>query len=594
MILQVLVRHYDALAVNGKISPEGWSLARVSFALVIDDNGRLTNIISLKQIPDGGKKELPVSILVPEQVKKSSGIAANFLCENSTYFLGIDEKENPERALKCFQAAGKFHHEILQQAEGKTAKAVLDFFDTWNPAEARENEILQPYLKEITVGANLIFKVTDGMFAQEDSEIQSIWEAKSAVISPNSTVMRCLVTGEKAPIARLHPSIKGINGAQPSGASLVSFNAPAFESYGHEASDKTGQGVNAPVSEKAAFKYGTALNYLIADRKHVQRIADTTILYWAENAEPMCQDIFSAECFGSNNITIADLDGIVKEIVSGGSVSCEGTTLKADNPFYILGLAPNASRLSVSFFLQNDFGTILKNLSQHHENLRIVQPSYAEQHELPLWQLLNETANQNATHKIPPAPMAAAVLRSIIQGTDYPASLFENVMLRIRTEHDIRWQKAAIIKAYFIKNNNIQNKQKIREVAQVELNEESDYLPYVLGRLFAVLEMIQKDANPGIKSTIRDKYFGSASATPASVFPLLLRLSQHHLKKIPEKGGYLDSLVSDLEGRIRQTLPGHMTLQEQGAFFLGYYHERQMLYTPRKEKNQTEEEQKDE
>lgn len=580
MILQSLVRYYDTLAANGEISPAGWSTAKVSLALRLAPDGTPLGMASLKVTPKNGKKEIPQVLTVPEQVKRAVNISANFLCDNGSYMLAIDDKGKPERTKKCFEAAKELHHAVLDGVESEAAKAVLAFFDTWDIDTAAENEQLADYLDEIKAGGNVIFQMDDGNYAQEDSAVRAAWEKYHTHASPDAVIMRCLVTGEEAPIARLHPNIKGISGAQSSGASLVSYNAYAFESYGHEDKrDGTGQGQNAPVSEAAAFKYGTALNYMIADREHVQHIADTTVLCWAEDAEPVEQDIWMASVYGSNEIDQQTLDGIVKALAGGGTTKFQDKEIRYDNPFYVLGLAPNASRLSVRFFLQNEFGKMLENLHKHQERLEIVQPM-GEKHALPLWHLLNETANQNSKNKTPPAPMAGAVLTAILMGTDYPASLFEAVMLRIRAEHDINWRKAAILKAYFLKNKGITIP---KEVFQVELNKDSSCTPYVLGRLFAVLERVQTTATPGIKATIRDKYFTSASATPAAIFPLLLSLSQHHQRKLTEGSKvYFDKIITELENRIHTTLPTRFSLQEQGAFYLGYYHEKQALYTSKK------------
>lgn len=591
MILQSLVRHYDALAARGKISPVGWSTAKVAFALELARDGSLLGVIPMKIPSKGDKKEVPQPMRVPEQVKKASGVAANFLCDSGAYVLGIDNKGKPERTKKCFEASKQLHHEILDGVEDEAADAVLHFFDTWQTDTAEKNNVLADFLDEIKAGASIIFKTEDGGNIQDDIKVKAAWEKHCTQKSDGAVMMRCLVTGEKAPVARLHPNIKGIKGAQPSGASLVSYNAPAFESYGHELLDDTGQGLNGPVSELAAFKYTTALNYMTADRNHVQHIADTTVLYWADDAEPAYQDIFSAEAFSSSDsINEADLKGIVNALAGGGNTRFQDTELKADNPFYVLGLAPNASRLSVRFFLQNEFGRMLENLHEHNKRLEITRPSFETKTSLPLWNLLNETANQNSKNKTPPPPMTGAVLMSILTGSDYPASLFENVMLRIRAEHDISWQKAAIIKAYYLKNKRMTVPE---EVLQVELNEKSDYTPYVLGRLFALLEMVQKTANPGIKTTIQNKYFTSASATPATIFPLLLSLSQHHQRKLSEGSKiYYDKKITGLENRLHETLPTHFTLQEQGAFYLGYYHEKQALFISDKKDDSKNEEDK--
>ena len=577
MILQALYQYYDALAARGEISPPGWCDAKVSFALDIDESGTLRGVIPLKRVPDGGKKEIPQTMRVPEQVKKTSGVAANFLCENSSYFLGVDGKGNPTRSRQCFEAAKTLHGAILSGVDSPAARGVLGFFDRWQPENAEAHPALADYLEEIKKGANLVFSV-NGQYAQQDPAIREAWQNHCAAKSDGAVVGRCLVTGQTAPIARLHPAIKGVQGAQSSGASLVAFNATAFESYGHELADKTGQGLNAPVSESAAFAYGTVLNRLLADREHVQYIGDTAVLCWAEDAEPLCQDLFCGAMFGSayERITQKDLWGTVKALADGAPVDLDGIPLHPENHFYVLGLAPSAARLSVRFFLQDTFGNMLKHLLEHYQRLEIAKPSYVENGALPLWRLLGETVNPNSREKKASPPMAGAVARSVLTGGMYPVSLFEQTMMRIRAEQTVSYGRAAIIKAFLTKNDQFRVP---KEVLTVELNEQSAYLPYVLGRLFAVLERVQLDANPGIKATIKDKYFNSASSSPATVFPLLTKLSQSHLRKLNTglRISY-EKRITELEGRICQTLPAHMSLPEQGAFHLGYYHQVQKLY----------------
>lgn len=577
MILQALNECYSALAKRGEISLPGWCDAKVSYALDIDEQGTLHGLIPLKTSPDG-KKEVPRILRVPEQTKKTSGVSANFLCENGSYFLCVDGKGKPQRTRQCFDAARALHEELLAAVDSPAARGVRAFFGSWQPDKAEEHPALLPYLDDIKKGANLVFSV-DGQYAHEDGAICAAWQAHYAQRSSDAAQGRCLVTGQIAPIARLHPSIKGVRDAQPSGASLVSFNAAAFESYGHELADGTGQGLNSPVSEQAAFAYGTALNYLLADRDHVQYIGDAAVICWAEDAEPLCQDVFCGSMFGSasERITNNELWSTVKALAGGGTVSVSGVLLRPENHFFVLGLAPSASRLSVRFFLQDTFGSMLSNLLAHYERLNIVKPAYVTKSELPLWELLNETVNQKSRDKKASPPMASAVARAILTGGVYPVSLFEQTLMRIRAEQNVTYGRAAIIKAFLLRNELFHVP---KEVLEVELNEQSTYLPYVLGRLFAVLERVQADANPGINATIRDKYFNSASATPAAIFPLLTKLSQSHLRKL-NTGLRIthEKLITELEGRITQTLPARLSLPEQGAFHLGYYHQVQKFYT---------------
>ncbi len=576
MILQALNTYYDALAHRGDVTPPGWSVAKVSFALCIDTQGALLGVMPLKIMPPNGKKEIPQPMQVPEQVKKASGIAANFLCENSSYFLGIDEKGKPERTRQCFEAAKVLHREILADVASPAARAVCAFFEQWKPEKAAQHPALTPYLKEILQGVSMIFSF-NGRYVHDDPAVQSAWQAHVSARSEKANKGRCLVTGIQGPIARLHPAIKGVRGAQATGASLVSFNAAAFESYGHEQRDETGQGLNSPVCEQAAFKYGAALNRLVSDRAHVQFIGDTSVVYWAEDAEPLCQDLFDCAMFGatSNQITDEDLRYAVKSLSSGNPVDINGIPLEPDNRFYVLGLAPSAGRVSVRFFLQNTFGRMLANLQAHYDRLTIVKPQNVSG-DLSLWRMLDETVNRKSNDRQASPPMAGAVTRAILSGGEYPVSLLEQTMLRIRAEQNITYGRAAILKAFFLKNREFNVPE---EVLTVELNEQSTYLPYVLGRLFAVLERVQSVANPGINATIKDKYFNSACATPAAIFPLLTKLSQSHLRKL--EGGtrvYFEKLIGELECRIHETLPARLSLPDQGTFHLGYYHQVQKFF----------------
>ena len=577
MILQALCRYYDALAARGAISQPGWCGVKVSFALSIDEQGALRGVIPLKVSSSDGKKELPQVIEVPAQAKRASGVCANFLCDNSSYFFGVDGKGKPERSLQCFAAAKKLHEEILSETDSPAARAVLAFFAQWQPETALSHPVLASCLDEIIKGANLVFSVND-LYPQQDPAIRAAWQAHSMNRSAGAAAGRCLVSGRTGAIARLHPSVKGVQGAQSSGASLVSFNAPAFESYGHETVDNTGQGLNSPVSEAAASAYGAALNQLLSDRRHVQYLGDTAIVCWAEDAEPLYQDIFCGALFGGaeDRITQEDLWGVVAALADGGLVDVDGIPVHPENHFFVLGLAPNAARLSVRFFLQDTFGNLLIHVQEHHKRLRIAKPAYLENGALPMWKLQTEIANPNSRDKKAVSLMMGATIRAVLSDGNYPASLFAQTMLRIRAEQAVTYGRAAVLKAFFLQNTHFHIPE---EVLTVELNEQSTYLPYLLGRLFAVLERVQADANPGIKSTIKDKYFNSASATPATIFPLLTKLSQSHLRKL--SAGlriHYEKQICDIEGRIRQTLPARMSLPEQGAFHLGYYHQVQKQF----------------
>lgn len=572
MILQALARYYEDLLSRGEIDAPGWTPAKISYALCLNEKGRLTQVVPTMEKVSKGKKTVlqPQVFPLPAAVKRTVGIDSNFLWDNSTYLLGVDQKGKPERSRDCFAAAAQKHHAVLDGIDSSIARAILAFFDTWQPSQAAEHSALAGLLEEVTAGANLLFRV-DGCYPQKDVAIREAWQSYRESSNPDAVRMQCLVTGREDEITATHPAIKGVRDAQSSGAALVSFNAPAFCSYGRE------QNFNAPVGKYAAFAYTAALNHLLADRNNVQLISDTTVVCWAEGADPAYQSFAMTAFFGAESgLSDNDLRAALKRLADG--LPCDDLGIDPERPFYILGLAPNAARLSVRFFLRDSFGRLMKNVNDHYERLKIINARYEV---VPLWALLRETVNLNSRDKSPSPAMAGAVARAIFSGGPYPASLLEAVMLRIRAERNITWGRAAIIKAYYLKNP---HKDCPKEVLTVSLNEASTDTAYTLGRLFSVYEAVQQAANPGINATIKDKYFNSAAAMPASIFPILNNLCQKHLRKLDGRlRVYYDKQIMELKGRLGESYPPRMTLAQQGSFDLGYYHQTQKRYTKKEE-----------
>lgn len=578
MILQALTRYYEDLLSRGEIAAPGWSPAKISYALCLNGAGDLEQVIPTMEEVTKGKKTVlqPQTFSLPAAVKRTVGIGANFLWDNSSYLLGVDQKGKPERSRDCFAAAAQKHHAVLDGVDSPIARAILAFFDTWQPEHAAEHPALTGQFEEVTAGANLLFRV-DGCYPQKDDAIRAAWQSCRESSDPDAVRMQCLVTGREDEITATHPAIKGVRNAQSSGAALVSFNAPAFCSYGRE------QNFNAPVGKYAAFAYTAALNHLLADRKNVQLIGDTTVVCWAEGADPAYQSFFGTACFGAETgLSDDDLRAALKRLAE--LKPCDDLGIDPNRPFYILGLAPNAARLSVRFFLRDSFGRLMKNVNAHYERLEIVRPAYAKTNILPLWAMLRETVNLNSRDKSPSPAMAGAATRAVFSGGPYPASLLEAVMLRIRAERNITWGRAAIIKAYYLKNP---HKDCPKEVLTVSLNEASTDTAYTLGRLFSVYEAVQQAANPGINTTIKDKYFNSAAAMPAGIFPVLNDLCQKHLRKLDGRQRvYYDKQIMTLKGILGESYPMRMTLAQQGSFDLGYYHQTQKRYTKKEdEKN---------
>ncbi|SCI09981.1 CRISPR-associated protein Cas8c/Csd1%2C subtype I-C/DVULG [uncultured Blautia sp.] len=576
MILQALVKYYEDLEKQGKLPRQGWCQAKVSYGINLSTDGNIKNIIWLKDEIQAGKKQIWTSktMSVPAMLTRSSGIAANFLCDNSKYLLGIDKSGTGKRIVECFEAAKKKHLKLLGNASGEMAQAICAFFRNWDPEEAKKNIVVLENWEEITDGGNLIFCMNEG-YAQDDDEIQKIWDAENEQTETDAEGI-CLVTGERTEISRIHRNIKGVPGAQSSGAALVSFNAPSFESYGKE------QSYNAPVGKYAEFAYTSALNYLLAQRKYTFPLGDSMIVYWAEEAKLEYQDVLLA-LLNPVKDNQNEVHAFFEKLRKDEQIMINDMELNPSQKFYILCLAPNAARLSVRFFYQSSFGNITKNLACHYERMQMIKPKWEEREYLGIEDMLKETVNMNSRDKKPISNMAAMVFSAILQNSRYPASLYTDALIRIRAEQGcVTWGRASIVKAFLMKNH----KNTEGEIC-MGLNEESNDVAYVLGRLFSVLESIQTDANPGIKSTIRDRYFNSACATPASVFPVLFKLKNSHIKKLErEKESakvYYEKLLTQIVGKL-EMYPKRLSLEEQGRFILGYYHQMQKKYEKREEK----------
>lgn len=583
MVLQSLVDLYEVLARKGKVDRLGWCKVKVSYGLVLDKDGNLTNVISLK-VPDSkGTKEIAQSVSMPMQVKRAVNIASNFLCDTSSYMFGCDEKGKPERSIKCFENAKELHCKILSSISSDAVNSILSFFENWQIDRTEDilkglgcnDNVITDILKK---GANLVL-MPFGKKPTDYYDICSAWDDYYNKSEKESG--RCLVTGKNLPIAQLHPSIKGVRGGQAMGTSLVSFNAPAFESF-----EKI-QGHNSPVSEYAAFAYTTALNYLLSKKDYVSFAGDTTIVCWTNDDNEGCQDIMADIFGGSDDVKQKDLWETVKKLSQGQTVQWNENHINPENRFYVLGLSPNAARLSVRFFLQDTFGEFMKNVQKHDEQMSIVVPDFVKNPHFPVWKILRETVNQNSKNKSAKPQLAGDMIYSILTGLNYPATLYSNIMIRIKAERDVSIERdairAATVKAYLLRNY-----PQYKEELTVKLNFECTDQAYILGRLFSLLEEIQSAANPNINTTIKDRYFTSASSTPAVVFPMLIDLAQKHLKKIKiDKPGMCIAKqreLTELISMLDEELPSRMTMQEKGVFQIGYYHQTQYRFTKKEDK----------
>ena len=586
-MLEKLAELYEELCRQGKVLPEGWGMAKISHKIELDKDGHCKRIISAKEKVKvkNGKKEVEIAPTrkVPLPVIRTIGVKANFLCDTPTYLLGVAKDGNKERANECFRAARKLHHKILDHCPAPEAKAILAFFETWDYEHAETDPMIQERIEELATANNLIFTV-EGKDTTINRDIEEAWEnylTSSKETAKDAVKGQCLITGKRnQPIAILHPKIKGVAGTKTTGANLVSFNAPAFWSYGK---DKK-QGENSPISEHAAFAYGTALNQLLADRRHTQVIGDTTVVYWSKHAITAAQDVIAARLGNVGESEMHSWDEIAEQIKKGLTVNIDGETLNQNEPFYILGLAPNASRIAVRFFEENRFGEVLQNLEAHQKRMELQGPDW-EKGEIPLWKILKETTNPNTKESCASPLMAGSLLRAVLENTKYPGSVYNQVLMRVFKDQEISHTKAAFIKAYLLKNATKHWEGKL----QMAVNTETTEISYVLGRLFSVLEDIQQNAIPEINATIKKRYFNSACTTPAAAFPILLKLTNSHIGKFEKpKAIYFKKKLGALMDQIEMPntgmpFPKRLNLEEQGAFVLGYYQETQAKYVKKQE-----------
>ena len=592
MILQSLVAYYEALARNGVVQRPGWAYVRVSYKVILRADGTSRDIVSVKKAEKRGKKEVlvPWEIEAPEQVVRASGIRANFLCDTAAYLLGYSQTD--KNAAKKWEASRGLHQGILKNADSPLAKILLSFYEKHIPEEVATLGLSEETTADLEKGATLTFVDETDMYAVSDPAIGKAWDKQYAG-NPDAVYGRCLVTGETDEIAVLHNKIKGVPGAQSVGANIVSFNAPAFESYGKDGE----QGLNAPVGRSA---YTPALNHLLGSnetRKQRVRIGDTTVVWWTLDDDREMTELFGAMTFGSldssdepvdnDEATIAEVMRKLQNADEIGKLSD-----RFSKPLCILGISPNAARLSVRFFYRDTFGAFVRNVQAHYDRLAIDKPEYEKPY-LPLSELLLETVSKNVRdrEKSISALLAGAVYAAIINDWRYPEMLYEQILCRIRAEHTVNARKAAIIKAYLLKNTNME-----KEGLGMSLNEECKNQAYVLGRLFAELENAQYQAN-GV-SMLKERYLSSAATTPGLVFPSMLQMASYHIAKIkkddgkPGAGaaieGRIVALIDMLEGG--KPFPARLNNTEQGLFLEGYYQQVQKNFRTAKENKQNKEE----
>ncbi len=578
-ILSELARLYERLAKEGKAPPRGYSFEKIGGAVELDADGNVLAIHDLRTPDDKGKLQ-PRIMAVPEGGTRTSGIKPNTLWDKTAYALGItvrkdsrkkpllDEAGKPQpetegRVRDEHAAFVRNHEELLADARDEGLVALLAFVRSWRPEMFAERNFDPELLDQ-----NFVFRLSGD--AHGDGTPRYIHERPAArtLIAEHDEESGaqglCLITGQKAPAVRLHPMIRGVQGAQSSGAAIVTFNLDAFTSHGKE------QGENAPVSEEAAFAYGAALNALLARGSgRTVRIGDATVVFWAETPETgkaaTIEELMRGALAPDEKTETEKLASLLADIAAGRASTPE---FDPSTRIFILGLAPNAARLAVRFWRPGTLGDFARNVARFWKDLAQDPPAWKGAP--PAWSLLYEVAMQRKAENIPPR-LGGDLIRAVLTGAPYPRTLLSGVITRIRADHDINARRVAIIAAVLRRN--------FKEDIPMSLDRSNPDPAYRLGRLFAVLENIQEAALPGLNATIKDRYFAAAMATPARIFPLLVKNAFHHLSNLrkSDKGGlahWFESEMGEIWADLEPRLPRSLNLEAQGRFVAGYYHQR--------------------
>jgi len=628
LIIQSLCRYYDILRDDPavEISEQGYSNGKISFAFVISPDGTLTNIVDLRS---DDAKPRPRMMDVPMQESRSGkNPPPYFLCDNAKYVLGVEWmkkadfqkkfpsspsgtnapdhvvlEENEKGAILVHDSSKERFHlfrelqrSVLADVKDPAVTSFLTFLDTWTPEKALDHPKIAEYKDEIFMGGNCIFEC-GGSYLHKNPEVRDAWENYYARRSSGGDLSsQCLVTGSVEPVARLHQKIVGVRGAHTSGAPLVTFNENAFESY------RKKQSHNSPVGTLSMFKYTTTLNYLVASGRNRIRIGDTTAVFWAEASNSACEDL--AEFFFNppqveekteadtvrDEIHVRDrekikqIEDILNKVRKGLYLNKEDLGTDSDTKFYILGLSPNNARLAVRFWYVDSFGEFITKIARHYLDMEIIRNEFGSPYVSP-YQLMLETIPKSADRKedwkkVSPI-FSGLLMRSILNETVYPVQMYNAILSRVKVERSINYARAGFIKAYLLRQSRTGSSTLKEELITVNLHEENPDVPYRLGRLFAVLEKVQSETNKNMGSTINSKYFSSASTTPSVVFPVLLKLAQHHIAK-SDWGFKTNQSIEEILSGV-DAFPEYLTLEEQGMFMIGYYHQRKAHYRKKNE-----------
>ena len=591
-ILRSLAGHYERLVANGQAPSYGFSQEPISFCIVLSPQGDVVDIGDIRDT--AGKSPRPALKSVPRPVNRSVNIVPNFLWDKTAYALGVtrDASTKEQRLADRGEHAAfkRMHLDLLGRIDDEGLEAVVAFLHAWKP-ERYEDLHHAPEM----LGTNVVFRLDGDLdkYIHDRNASLQVWQAHLA--SQSQADALCLVTGERGPVQRLHPKIKRVRGAQSSGASVVSFNLDAFESFGRK------QGHNAPVSDRAVFAYTSALNAMLAsDSNRNLRIGDTTTVFWADaaagnEAADAAEDFLSLllDPPPTDNEESAEVGYKLTAVSQGRPLEEVHPNLHKDTRFFVLGLAPNAARLSVRYWCEDSIGTFARRIAEHWRDLKLEPPAWTS-NPPTIHRLAHETAvvverdgRRQKLFDTVPAVLAGNLMRAVLTGQRYPSALASAIIMRLRSDGHVSDLRVAILKAWVVRELRVRG-QTTEEDYLVSLDSASSSVAYNLGRLFATFAYAERSLAER-NATIRDKYMGAASSTPRRVFPVLMRGYEHNragLAKSPDRAGA--GVVADRAvGEIMELLPGRdelptsLAFEDQSRFFIGFYHQERAFYTKR-------------
>lgn len=593
MLIKALCDYYDNVLIpDGKALGQNLSYVDISYMVALNPDGTIDTIIDWKDkeevVAKNGKTRTNYKAkreVFPKRYSKTS-IDAEVVDHRPLYVFGFeyDKKEGCLLQTKKSQKSHQvFKDKMLDFLEGFEEEDIIiykRFIENWNPENELENETLKLIMKS---EPNAYFSFCVSGYPDRpihrNRQIIDKWTSIITDGGEDEIICQCAITGEMAPIARIHEKVKGMKNPGSGGNILVNFKESSYESYGQS------QSYNSSISINAAAKYVETLNYLLRSSSNHMFLDDMTIVFWSEGRNNDNDDFMDA-LFNDNNDRI-DVDEALYKIIlnvkEGKSIAENlNFNIDPDVSFHIVGMKTNSSRVSVKFHYINVFGEIILNMIQHQKDIQVG----SFEHVIPIWKVKTSLVSSNSsTATVSPALMDK-IIRSALYAEDYPVEMLAKSIKLAQRERNIYGIRAGLIKGYINrKNRNMEKEEEIK----MALDKENKNSAYLCGRLFAVMEKVQEDSSGGeLNKTIKDAYFAAASGTPAAVLAKLLKKTQYHVKKISNKGRQIkyEKLIASIMNDFQGTMPTRLGLEDQGRFMLGYYQQREAFF----EKNSHKEE----